>query len=281
VASDYKIDVRFFGPAMTDAQRALFTNAAARIQAIVTGDIPDIAVTNLDVGIACGTPGLPTLTETIDDLVIYASVQPIDGAGKVLAESGPCVFRNSLQGGLSAVGLMLFDSADLDLMSQKGILQDVITHEMLHVVGIGTLWSDKNLIAAAGTPNVAYYGAQGRQGCVADAGASVCASSVPVENNGVIGTADSHWRESTFGTELMTGYVNYGPMPLSAITVGSLADLGYTVNPFAADPYTVPTGVNADLIPATGGASPWERLPPSAVILGPSPGAAPTFIRRR
>jgi hypothetical protein len=29
----------------------------------------------------------------------------------------------------------------------------------------------------------------------------------------------------------MTGFVNHGPMPLSAITVGSLADLGYTVNP--------------------------------------------------
>ena len=31
-----------------------------------------------------------------------------------------------------------------------------------------------------------------------------------------------------------------GGMPLSAITVGALADLGYVVNPLAADPYRLP-----------------------------------------
>ncbi len=258
VKTDYHIQVRFFGPDMTDDQKALFTNAAARISAIVTGHLPDMTLNNLNVSDACGLDGLPTLNETIQDLVIYASVQSIDGVGKILAESGPCVTRSRTSGGLTSLGLMLFDDADLASMSQRGILQDVITHEMLHIVGIGTLWSDKQLVAATGTPSVAYYGTLGRQGCTDDGGTSVCANAVPVENNGVPGTADAHWRESTFGNELMTGYVNLNGMPLSAITVGSLADLGYTVNPLAADPYKVPSGALSNVIP-TAPSEAWER----------------------
>ena len=259
VKTDYHIDVRFFGPDMTDDQRALFTNAAARISAIITGHLPDMKLTNLSMSDACGFPALPTLNETVQDLVIYASVQNIDGSGRILAQSGPCVTRPSSNGGLTSLGLMIFDTADLASMAQRGILQDVITHEMLHIVGIGTLWTDKQLVAATGTPSVAYYGTQGRQGCADDGGTSVCTNAVPVENNGVPGTADAHWRESTFGNELMTGYVNFNGMPLSAMTVGSLADLGYVVNPLGADPYKVPAGgALGNLIP-TPPSTPWER----------------------
>lgn len=266
VKSDYNIDVRFFGPEMSDEQRALFTNAAARISAIVVGDVPDAPLTGTDASAECGIPGLPTLNETIDDLVIYASVQDIDGSGKILAEAGPCLFRPDAQGNLTAIGVMLFDAADLADMMTRGTLQDVITHEMLHVVGIGTLWSKRNLVVAEGTASVAYTGAQGRTGCVDDGGATVCASTVPVENNGVAGTADAHWREYTFGAELMTGYVNYGSMPLSAITVGSLADIGYAVNPFGADPYQVPVpGAARDVVPAP--ATGWERRPGSGRVM--------------
>jgi len=265
VQSDYDIDVRFFGPEMTDAQKALFTNAAARIRAVVVGDVPDVQMVNTDVSADCGIAGLPTLNETIDDLVIYASVQPIDGAGRILAEAGPCTFRPDAQGNLTAVGVMLFDSADVANMTTQGILQDVITHEMLHVVGIGTLWSTMHLLTGEGTSGVSYFGTQGVAGCVNDGGTTTCAQSVPVENNGVPGTTDSHWRETTFGSELMTGYVNYGGMPLSAITVGSLGDIGYTVNPFAADPYRVPvSGSSQNRIPAppTG----WEKRPIGRVM---------------
>ena len=192
--------------------------------------------------------------------MIYASVQPIDSTGRILAEAGPCTYRPDAQGNLTAVGVMLFDSADLANMTAQGTLQDVITHEMLHVVGIGTLWDTKHLLVGAGTSAVSYFGAQGVAGCVNDGGSTTCAQSVPVENNGVPGTTDSHWRETTFGSELMTGYVNYGGMPLSGITVGSLADMGYVVNPLAADPYRVPvSGASQNRVPAP--ASGWERRP--------------------
>jgi len=275
VSSDYHIDVRFFGPAMTDDQRALFTNAAARISAVITGDVPDAPVA-VNLSAACGMSGLPTMNESVDDLVIYASVQNIDGKGGILAESGPCVFRGPSAGNLTAVGVMSFDAADLATMTANGTLQDVITHEMLHVVGVGTIWDVRSLLSGAGTSASTFLGASAKQGCIADGGANVCALGVPVENNGVIGTADAHWRELTFQSELMTGYVNTGGMPLSAITVGSLADLGYVVNPFAADPFTVPSSVSASRNTTVVGPG-WEgKLPSRGVVLTPN-GAS--FIR--
>ena len=266
IQSDYDIDVRFFGPAMTDAQKDLFTNAAARIRAVVTGDIPDITVSNLNIAAACGMSDLPTLNGPIDDVIIYASVRDIDGSGGVLAQSGPCVFRPAGQKSLTAVGVMEFDAADIARLGAQGNLQEVITHEMLHVIGVGTLWSVQSLVRGENTSAVAYYGAEGLRGCVDDGGTSVCATNVPVENIGGPGTVGSHWRESTFRAELMTGYVSVGGMPLSHITVGSLADIGYVVNPFAADPYQVPSGASAATttsIPSTA----WEMAPPGSVVL--------------
>jgi hypothetical protein len=258
VQSDFHVDVRFFGPDMTDEQKALFTNAAARVSAIIVGAIPDVTYSGVSVSNACGLPGLPTLDETIHGIVIFASVAPIDGPRGILAGSGPCLLRSSL---FPSVGAMLFDADDISRMASEGILQDVITHEMLHTVGFGTIWDLRGLLAGAGTVNSVFTGAKARQGCVADGGGAVCANSVPVENDMIPGTADAHWRASVFGPELMTGFVNHGPMPLSAITIGSLADLGYTVNALAADPYVVPTPVTHDLTPAR--ATPWEfRLQP-------------------
>ena len=277
VKTDYHIDVRFFGSGMTEAQQALFTNAAARLSAIITGDIPDINLTNFDVTQACGLSGLPTLNETVDDVVIFASVENIDGAGKILAQAGPCGFRSAASGYLTTVGVMQFDAADIERLAANGTLQDIITHEMLHVLGVGTLWSDRRLLQSEGTSSVTYLGRGGAGGCLDSGGASVCTAGVPVENNGIPGTADAHWREATFQSELMTGYVNLGGMPLSAITVGSLDDMGYTVNPLAADPFHVPIpGASANMIPGDGG---WEKRPPTTGVLI-SPSGVVTPIKR-
>ncbi|HEY9225418.1 MAG TPA: leishmanolysin-related zinc metalloendopeptidase [Gemmatimonadaceae bacterium] len=264
IETNYDIEVRFFGPPMTESQRAVFTNAAARLSAIVVGDVGDVVVSNLNLTSVCGLTGLPLLNETIDDLVIYASVRDIDGPRGILAQAGPCVFRPASAGFLSVAGVMEFDAADIALMAQQGTLQDVITHEMLHVLGIGTLWSARSLVQATGTPNVAYYGLAGTKGCVDAGGTVVCATSVPVENSGGAGTADSHWRETTFRTELMTGFVNTGGMPLSLITVGSLGDIGYLVNPFAADPFNLPgTSASTSITPGEA----WERPLIGGVVL--------------
>ena len=65
-------------------------------------------------------------------------------------------------------------------------------------------------------------------------------AAVPVENTGLPGTRDSHWRESLFKNELMSGFIAAPNNPLSKMTAASLKDLGYVVNMDAAEAYSLP-----------------------------------------
>ncbi len=131
---------------------------------------------------------------------------------------------------------MEFDTADLAAMEAKGSLLSVILHEMGHVLGIGTLWERRGLLSGAGGSNPRFIGAQATAAYnqlfgVQDTG-------VPLEDSGSAGTRESHWRDSLFRNELMTGWIGPGAaLPLSRVTVASLADLGYRVNLAAANPF--------------------------------------------
>lgn len=244
--SAYSIDLRFFGAAIDPAILSAFRAAKSRIESIVTTDVPDITTGSFDVS-ACGATGAGVAPLPIDDIVIYAAVDSIDGLGKVLGSSGPCYVRTT--GGLPLISIMHFDSADVRGLVNDGRINDVILHEMLHALGVGTLWAGKGLVQGAGTASSAYTGINAINGCQFHGGGAGCVSNVPLETTGGAGTRDVHWREAPsstgigFRTELMTGFVSPAgtPNPLSRITIGSLADLGYIVNFSAADAYTVPS----------------------------------------
>ena len=53
---------------------------------------------------------------------------------------------------------MTFDTDDLKKMQADGTLNDVITHEMGHVLGIGTIWPLKELLKGEGTDNPTFSG---------------------------------------------------------------------------------------------------------------------------
>ncbi len=240
VKSSYKIDLRYFGRTLTSSQQALFANAASRLESIIVGAIPPVNATGADPA-SCGATGVPKLYETINGLVIYASIDSIDGRGQVLAQAGPCYIRtsNGQPDYRTSIGIIKIDSADVNALAGAGNLQEVITHEMMHVVGFGTFWdsTSNKLLINYGT-NVSYIGAGGIAGCKAVGGVNTCATSVPVEGSqGAEGTVNSHWRESTFGNELMTGFLNSGTNPLSAMSIKSLEDLHYVVSTATADRY--------------------------------------------
>ncbi len=246
VQSAYKIDLRFFGQGTTPAEQVLFANAAARIKQIVIGAPPLVDATGADPAKNCSATGVPIFSGTIDGVVIYASFDSIDGPRKILAQSGPCYIRQNgtKNDWRTSIGVMKFDTADVAALVGSGNLQEVITHEMLHVLGFGSFWDTTaaNLLINYGT-NVSYIGAGGIAGCKSLGGFNTCATSVPVEGTaGGDGTINSHWRESVFKNELMTGFINQGKNPLSIMTIRSLEDLGYIVDTTAADPYTPPLG---------------------------------------
>lgn len=253
IQSDYNLQVRWTSSPPGGAIEAAFANAVNRIRTIIVGAPAPITVSNLT-----GCAG-QTVSETIQGIVIFATVEPIDGPGSVLGSAGPCFTRSS--DSLSFLGRMRFDVADLDNMVNNGTLEAVILHEMLHVIGIGTLWRlpFKNLQAGSAPTTTPFFtGPLARAACINQhAGASVCGGGVPIEDCVGIagcgaGTINSHWKELTFRTELMTGYVSGAgiPNPFSRMTIQALADLGYGVNINAEDPYTVPTPAFMSSIPA-------------------------------
>jgi hypothetical protein len=56
---------------------------------------------------------------------------------------------------------MIFDTADLARLEEGGGLVDLVTHEMGHVLGIGTLWPVMGLVAWRGTAAPVYVGPDG------------------------------------------------------------------------------------------------------------------------
>jgi hypothetical protein len=177
---------------------------------------------------------------------ITAKAVPIDGPFGTLGQAEPTAIRGAR--GLPYTGEMEFDTADMAMMTSEGTLAGVILHEMGHVLGIGTLWQRFGLVTGIGSNDPQYIGARGLAAYQRLVGTGPMPTGVPVENTGGEGTAGSHWRESVFDAELMTGTVELPPvvMPISELTIGSLEDLDYVVNYLFADPYRLPRpGVNS------------------------------------
>ena len=259
----FQIEVRFNGNQPTAAQRAAFEQAAAKWATLILGDIEDVEVSLPASDFGC----YPSLNETIDDLVIFADIVTIDGAGGILGQAGPCLLRT--EGWLSVVGRMRFDVADVTTLEASGRLNDVITHEMGHVLGIGSLWGLQRLLQNGGSSDPWFSGPTARAAFLAATGpAGYIGNVVPVENTGGAGTRDGHWRESVATNELMTGFLNTGSNPLSAITVTSLRDQGYLVNDAAADPFSL-----AGFLRSLG-------APPLQLQEAPLPGPVLTVNRR-
>jgi len=239
-ASDFDIDVVFFGATPpTPTQQAVFEAAAARWSELIVGDLPPRTLS-----VAAGACGgaLPAVNMEIDDVAIWAKVELLDGPNGLLGYAGPCHYRTV--GGepmLPVTGYMVFDSADLEALESVGRLQDVILHEMGHVLGIGTFWEDPGMhLDAPCTPGGTVRRFVGPEANARHTEAGGVENQLLVESDGGVGTACGHWDDETYANELMTGYLSAGENPLSAITVGSLADIGYEVSYLLADDYAVP-----------------------------------------
>jgi hypothetical protein len=245
IQSDYRVELRFYGGEPAEPVRQAFENAQRRIEGAVIGDLQDILLTDFMPVEWCRPEAFgDPISGVLDDVMIFVEVDSIDGVGGVLGSAGPCYTR--ISDGLSSIGRMRFDRDDLLELLNAGRLEAVILHEMLHVIGIGTLWQAHSLLSGVGTSTVEFTGPLARDACINDhAGGVVCAAAVPVENcldlsqSCGSGTINSHWKESVFANELMTGFLNQTSNPLSRMSIQSLADMGYQVNPLAADGYSL------------------------------------------
>lgn len=217
-AAGMHITLDFTG-GLTTEQESYFSSAASFWESAI-------------VGYQAGIFGLTGIT-------IHASGAAMDGAGGTLASGG--VTSVAHRGGftLATQGSMLFDTADINALITQNSFAAVIQHEMAHVLGFGTLWTN-NGVYVDGTGH--YTGANALAAYRTEFN-QPAATYVPVELGGGLGTADGHWDEVNFGGantgiaadgkdmrfELMTGWIN-APVFVSQTTIASFADIGYLVS---------------------------------------------------
>jgi hypothetical protein len=215
--ASFTIGLNFSG--LTVAQESYFTAAKSFWETVITGYGNGISLSGF---------------------TISATGSAIDGVGGILGQAGPT--SGVMQAGyaLTTAGVMEFDTADIDALITKGSFTDVIKHEMAHVIGFGTWWTNNNVYIDGtgrytGANALAQYRTEFNQ---------PGATFVPVELGGGAGTADAHWNEADGGSadtgiadaqgrdtryELMTGWLN-SPSYISRTTMASFQDIGYTVN---------------------------------------------------
>jgi hypothetical protein len=222
VAPSFEIKIRFLG-GLNETQQQAFRLASQRWAQIVSADVP--AVETPDAGL-------------VNDVLIDARAVAVDSVEGDFGQAGPTFVRSTSL--IPARGIMEFHMADLRQMESDGSLVNVIIHEMGHVLGIGTLWKLHGLVKGAGTKHPVFTG---RQAMAAYSGllGTPEPQEVPLSNIGDPATREGHWRESVFDHELMAGFLDAGINPISRLTLASLEDIGYHINPGAADSYRLPT----------------------------------------
>lgn len=248
VATLFDIELRYVAPEPSASQQMAFDDAAAGWEFLLVGELGDQAV-DRPAG-TCGGANIPAVSETITNLVIYVEVTEIDGPFGVLGQAGPCDIRAGTN--FPALGGMFFDSADINRLETDGDLENVVLHEMGHVLGFGTLWSNAGFLqdpsdtsqGGVGDADTHFTGPRALVVFDSLGGAGYIGNKAPVENDTSVfgtGSLDGHWREGVMDTELMTPLLDAGVTnELSALTVASQEDLGYQVNTGGADGYVLP-----------------------------------------
>lgn len=184
---------------------------------------------------------------TIEDSMTYAGIlfvvefAGVDGLGGVIAFAGPC---RTDANGIPRLGVIVVDTADVSSLMDIGeyLLEEVIMHEIAHVLGFGTLWvPNVTYDVPSPSPGAGYlYKLQNANEAHLSYGGT--GSGARVEDSGGSGTAGSHWKEGVYGNELMTGFLDIdgGLNILSRVTLGGLEDIGYEINHNHPDLYSLP-----------------------------------------
>lgn len=168
------------------------------------------------------TLSLPNTT-IVDDLLIF--IQPNNNTG--FANGGPCFMSKDGFARVGSVGMSIggFDSWRTPPFTDQNLdfFRDVLLHEFLHVIGIGTLWYSNVTPYKAGV-KMNYTGANG----VANFKNHLRGSGeLEVETD--FGVRGDHFDECQYDNEIMSPVISYGNS-LSSMTCSALKDLKYQVN---------------------------------------------------
>ena len=254
--SDFDIELVFLDDRFSEYDKQVIQYAARRWMSIIREDLPDYEFTQGWSG-TCGDHSyrIPA-GERIDDLRIYiVPTEPGESAG---GWGGVKVLRETSH--LPVVGCMAFNLSFYLRQTNTRLLSTAL-HEIAHVLGFGTIWDDLGFRRNPSRNNEGadthFDGPRAIAAFDAAGGSSYTGRKVPVLNFGIPRYRDSHWRGTVLGAELMAtgggllfeGYYK-AYKELSAITIQSLADLGYVVEVTQAETHTLPRPDRANAKPS-------------------------------
>ena len=217
---DFDIELVFLDD-FTESQKRVLQYTALRWMAVIIEDVPEYEFTGAWAG-QCGGQSFEIPSgERIDDLRIYVATggqsPGIHGTG------GIYVMREESH--LPVVGCMTFDLSHANLLV-TGL------HEIGHVLGFASeVWNEFGFYQNPPDGDEHFNGPLAIAAFDAAGGSDYEGAKVPLVQG------ESHWRLSVLEGELMSPS---GGGTLSAITVQSMADLGYGVDVTQADTYRLP-----------------------------------------
>lgn len=241
----FEIEVRFDTTATEARRTSVLAAAELWMSVLAETDLPEVAG---DDRIECYGATTMEPVGTIGGLMILVEFRDIDGPGRTLAQAGVCRLREGSM--LPVASVAFFDVSDFDGLIDSGDATELAVHEIAHALGFGLLWRPLDLLRnpalGVGAIDAHFVGPLAIAAFDAAGGTDYTGGAkVPVENLGGAGSANLHWRGSVLRGELMRPLNRIGSREtLSAITIRSLADLGYEVDVSLAERYTLP-GVGA------------------------------------
>lgn len=199
---------------------------------LMLGDLPAVTLTQ---PIRCGGRQ-EVVTHPIDDLILLLDVT--DSGGGV----GASCFWPEVVGRPSPVGVV---SVGAPAMSEERLFT-IMSHEIGHALGFGSSPEWYAQVLGASGSQARFLGEQAQHAFMA-VGAPTTGG-VPLDDG-------IHWSAAVFGMEVMA--TNAGP--ISVVTLGALADLGYSVNVAAAEPFNLAAARIPNLPPPSSAVAPAAR----------------------
>ena len=250
-----------------EEHKALFQQAARHWETIITEGLADVNFSANPHNFFSLQGETIVVDDMVDDLRIFVEGGDLSDRGTIVGLAGPFYVRSGNPTGLPAVGNIVIDPDFIDrlqarepLWQEERLLRNLMLHETAHALGFGTLWPNRDLIHDH-LGDAYFSGELAIQAFNVAGGENYRGNKVPVEFSSETCGAGAHWREGVFqgvhrqfGVEVMEPAMHREHV-LSAITIQSLADLGYVVDVSRADSYRLPASIST-AVPPTASSKP-------------------------